>query len=1208
MKLLAPNGKPSNLTPEQYRLVRTPEFKAWFGDWENSLETASKVVDENGEPLVVYHGTDAIFYEFKKQEKGWETFWFSPNFATAKMYSKTDKNNSRVLKCFLNLRNPNNKYPFDILKYDGFIDYKIEMDYFTFKQIKTIQVIQVVNPNQIKLADGSNTTFDSSNPDIRFDDGGNIEYKVYHGSPIFKEKGILMPSKSGELGAGVYFTRNYKLAENYSLPRGEIKNMSDAISKSGVAELNLSNLKIKKLYKDEYLKKRNEFYDNEQKLNNVYWDLDIANKAEQKLIDYYEKEGYDGLEVDDEQQGVIFPSSIDKVKLKNNSNNSDIMFSGGGKIKFKIESREGEEDRTEISIKGIGSATLVETYPKYEFQEDLSEKEFNKLGLDEYDMIGKIEHIEVKDNEKGKGYAKLLMNKVIDVATKKRLLPLYLNASPMGTKGLGIDDLTNFYESFGFKVFKKQGNNNLMILNKKFDLGGTTMKKPKSSILLAPNGKPSNLNPKQYKLVRTPEFKAWFGDWENSPETSSKVVDENGEPLVVYHGSEDKFNIFKKEKTRFNYFYFSLKKDYADNFGKSKQFFLNCRKIKDVKTLGIKKIRPPKLFKALGFKNTKEGYYKIGYEFSDKNEKFWYYLRDSENLYNILKLNNYDCVNFFEDFKEQNKIDETEVYAVIKSNCIKLADGSNTTFDSSNPDVRFNDGGGISWNDYKNSQFNEEEHKYLPSDYFKPFEVMRNIKNKYSVLLITKDGIEYRLYNNSQNIIGAFDGEDLIGYSDNSAVEVSPKYQKRGIGLNLITLIKERNPKHRFGNMTPQGFNLMGSYYDKKIANNPDVKFDLGGTTMRKPKTSVLLAPNGKPSNLTPKQYKLVRTPEFKKWFGDWENSPETASKIIDENGEPLRVYHKTDYKFTVFDKEKLGSSSNWNTAYFGFYFSNIYERTSYGRLSIKCFLNIRNPYLIECEMYCDYDYDYKRFDESNFSKNDGIIIKTMKLGKDEKADKHFVAFEPNQIKLADGTNTEFNSNNPDIRYENGGLTLDKMLIGDIYSGVQVRNIVSKYGSSEGTDMVEFSKERIKEEDKYVLDYVSIDKLLERDIDLRTFIDSEKEYNGLGYTPNAREITEPIILGDALYSSMSNVVIDGYHRILQSIINNQKKILAFIKIDKGHDYLIYEHGGQIKDLLSSQEVEDKLGRELHWWNDDVVFIGGQKYKKVYLRPEYKRVI
>ena len=50
MELLAPNGNKSNLTAEQYELVRTPEFKAWFGDWENDTKNASKVVDENGEP------------------------------------------------------------------------------------------------------------------------------------------------------------------------------------------------------------------------------------------------------------------------------------------------------------------------------------------------------------------------------------------------------------------------------------------------------------------------------------------------------------------------------------------------------------------------------------------------------------------------------------------------------------------------------------------------------------------------------------------------------------------------------------------------------------------------------------------------------------------------------------------------------------------------------------------------------------------------------------------------------------------------------------------------------------------------------------------------------------------------------------------------------------------------------------------------------
>ncbi len=49
-------------------------------------------------------------------------------------------------------------------------------------------------------------------------------------------------------------------------------------------------------------------------------------------------------------------------------------------------------------------------------------------------------------------------------------------------------------------------------------------------------------------------------------------------------------------------------------------------------------------------------------------------------------------------------------------------------------------------------------------------------------------------------------------------------------------------------------------------------------------------APNGKPTNLSERQWLQVRTPSFLKWFGDWINDPENASKILDENGEPKIV------------------------------------------------------------------------------------------------------------------------------------------------------------------------------------------------------------------------------------------------------------------------------------------------------------------------------
>ena len=36
--LVAPNGKPSQLTEMQWLHVRTKAFKAWFGDWERVAE------------------------------------------------------------------------------------------------------------------------------------------------------------------------------------------------------------------------------------------------------------------------------------------------------------------------------------------------------------------------------------------------------------------------------------------------------------------------------------------------------------------------------------------------------------------------------------------------------------------------------------------------------------------------------------------------------------------------------------------------------------------------------------------------------------------------------------------------------------------------------------------------------------------------------------------------------------------------------------------------------------------------------------------------------------------------------------------------------------------------------------------------------------------------------------------------------------------
>lgn len=80
-------------------------------------------------------------------------------------------------------------------------------------------------------------------------------------------------------------------------------------------------------------------------------------------------------------------------------------------------------------------------------------------------------------------------------------------------------------------------------------------------------------------------------------------------------------------------------------------------------------------------------------------------------------------------------------------------------------------------------------------------------------------------------------------------------------------------------------------------------------------------APNGKPTNLNERQWSQVRTEAFKKWFGDWENDPGNASKVLDENGEPEIFFHGTDVYFSEFVNK--GTYTNSIDAKSGYFFTN---------------------------------------------------------------------------------------------------------------------------------------------------------------------------------------------------------------------------------------------------------------------------------------------
>lgn len=57
-------------------------------------------------------------------------------------------------------------------------------------------------------------------------------------------------------------------------------------------------------------------------------------------------------------------------------------------------------------------------------------------------------------------------------------------------------------------------------------------------------------------ITETSQFKKWFGDWENDPKHASKIVNEDGTPKVVYHGTGNfGFSVFKGLATEDNVLY-----------------------------------------------------------------------------------------------------------------------------------------------------------------------------------------------------------------------------------------------------------------------------------------------------------------------------------------------------------------------------------------------------------------------------------------------------------------------------------------------------------------------------------------------------------------------------------------------------------------------------------------------------------------------------
>jgi len=256
-EMVAPNGRPA-----------WQNFVAWFGD--------SKVVDADGKPLVVYHGTRHSFDEFRREGKRGRNrlHYFSNDPSVAGEYAgSVQYGTPNVMPAFVSLQKPfmfdaggeqwgslpMGLFPQEIAQhfderdilrgrsgqtprigftevirsaiaagYDGVIADNILDGGGPYGEQNPSKVVVATSPEQIKSATGNNGNFDPSNPSI-------LNQTAYHGTPHTVDRFSLQKIGTGEgaqaYGWGMYFASSRDVAEHY---RSSIRSNHEGLTEIGV--------------------------------------------------------------------------------------------------------------------------------------------------------------------------------------------------------------------------------------------------------------------------------------------------------------------------------------------------------------------------------------------------------------------------------------------------------------------------------------------------------------------------------------------------------------------------------------------------------------------------------------------------------------------------------------------------------------------------------------------------------------------------------------------------------------------------------------------------------------------------------------------------------------------------------------------------------------------------------------------------------------
>jgi hypothetical protein len=266
-----------------------------------------------------------------------------------------------------------------------------------------------------------------------------------------------------------------------------------------------------------------------------------------------------------------------------------------------------------------------------------------------------------------------------------------------------------------------------------------------------------------------------------------------------------------------------------------------------------------------------------------------------------------------------------------------------------------------------------------------------------------------------------------------------------------------------------------------------DQEFDLGTAQERMSRRGMrVVGDNAKQESFSGPSFSRAQTksPEFKKWFG--------KSSVLDENGNPLVVYHGTNADISEYSKAKGGSKTGAKSARMGFFFTNnpstangyvehfapwdkgvrsaLNKATgNYAEKGWHGYLNALGmeapsaftggnvqPVYLRMENPLVYDMEGKPYREAAYADiievakeglHDGVIIRNTHDSANYNDQQEgsqlsdiYIVFQPNQIKSAVGNTGAFSVDNDNVMFSRAAKFTDK----------RVKDLVREYGYTNG--------------------------------------------------------------------------------------------------------------------------------------------------------------